>query len=67
MTAPTSITALELTVTEAVVEAHADGVDIITRDGVTLHLDSRVVDRVVAEHATQRRREDNLAQLGWAS
>lgn len=62
----TRLTALELTITEAdVIESHSDGVDVITRDGVTLHLDGRLVDRIVTEHATQKRRETNLAAIGW--
>jgi hypothetical protein len=59
-----SIGELDLTVADSpatIVDADGDGVTVITREGLTLHIDGALADRIVAEQAAQRARETALA------
>lgn len=66
MAASFTLKELELTLdTASIVEAHDNGVKVATRDGITLELDSLLVDRIVREHLAQKARETEEAAAQW--
>jgi hypothetical protein len=44
-----------------IVDADGDGVTVITRDGLTLHIDGSLADRIMFEQRAQRARETTVA------
>jgi hypothetical protein len=55
---------LDLTVADSpstIVDADGDGVTVITREGLTLHIDGALADRIATEQSTLRARETALA------